>query len=112
MPLPEIPNHLLVKIDRKYQDEIVTEGGHKLFVDTRFRPEWHATINGRVVEAPERLSLPQPWKGLAPEVEVGDEVYFSYLVLFDRQHRDNFEDVFFESPFPDVFTTFYEKKKD
>jgi co-chaperonin GroES (HSP10) len=108
---PSVPDSLLVEIESRYKEEIQTESGIKFFVDTRFRPEWHVTITGRAVSAPEKLNLKPPFDGIKPVVKPGDEVAFSYLVLFDNTFSDDFESVFFEDAPFDPFITTYSNKK-
>jgi len=72
----------LVKIDKKYRDEIKTKSGAKLYVAPEWRPEWHATIEGKVVAIPEKLSDQYfENKGIVADVHVGDKIYFNYLVV-------------------------------
>ena len=45
-------NDILLHLDKKFQDEIITESGIKLYIDTRFNSEWHATVVGEVAALP------------------------------------------------------------
>lgn len=69
-------NKILLSLDKPFQDEIISPNGLKLFLDTRFRPEWNATSIGTVASIPSRLSN----YGL----NVGDEVCFSFSVVESR----------------------------
>ena len=71
-------NKLLVSIDKKYQDK---QGN--LFIDTTFLPEEYATLKGTVMSIPERVD-DEHYKGNIEQLaKVGDEVWFSYGVIFD-----------------------------
>jgi co-chaperonin GroES (HSP10) len=90
--IPVCPqNNIIVQIDKKYQDEIETESGIKLFKDTTFEPGWNATVTGKVVSVPHKVieGTADKWhhrRGMiVPEVQVGDELAFSYMVVFDRE---------------------------
>jgi co-chaperonin GroES (HSP10) len=77
-----------VKIDRAFQDEIITEGGVKFFLDTSYHPEHHATITGELVSVPKRLGPDYRQQGNFVNMEAGDKICFSYLVVFDRGFDD------------------------
>ena len=71
-------NKLLVSIEKKYQDK---QGN--LFIDTTFQPEEYATLKGTVVSIPDRVD-DEHYKGDIEQLaKVGDEVWFSYGVVFD-----------------------------
>jgi co-chaperonin GroES (HSP10) len=99
--VPQCPsNCLVVEIEQKFNEQIVTESGLQLYQDTTYRPEQHATILGKVVSLPRRIDG-RDWAQRAtivPEVRVGDEVVFSYLVVFDMAHRDDRDEVYYEDP--------------
>jgi co-chaperonin GroES (HSP10) len=69
----------IVQIEKKYNDQIGS-----LYIDTTYQPEWYATITGKVVSVPRSISQDRFKKDIVPEVQVGDEILFSYLVVFDR----------------------------
>ncbi len=77
-------DRLLVTIDKKYQDK---QGN--LFIDTTFQPEEYATLKGTVVSVPDRVTE-EYWKGSIDQLaRVGDEIWFSYGVVFDYAvHRE------------------------
>lgn len=78
-------DRLLVTIASKFKEEVVTESGLVLYQDVSFHPEQHATLEGVVYSVPERLRK--------HGIQEGDKVYFSYLVVFDREF-DNTDEVF------------------
>ena len=88
--VPVSPNKkVIVYLDRKFQDIIVTPGGLRLWMDTSWRPGWHATVTGTV------MSVPNALRNKYDLVE-GDELAFNYLVVADQQYRDDRFDVFYE----------------
>ncbi len=80
---------ILVKLDRAFNDEIKTSSGLVLFQDTSYSPEQHVTIQGEVIAIPDKLSSDPFKKDIVPEVEVGDTLFFSYTVVFDRDSLDD-----------------------
>lgn len=74
-PVP-IKNKILLRVDRKLIDEIVTDSGFKLYLAPEYNFEDNATVTG-VVSA-----LPQNFSG---NIAVGDSVAFSYHTISDRE---------------------------
>jgi co-chaperonin GroES (HSP10) len=72
---------IIVKLEKKFQDEIVTPGGLRLFLATEFQPGEHATITGTVISVPKAMSDHAEMKNIEPDVLPGDELVFSYLVV-------------------------------
>lgn len=105
-------NNIIVQIDEKFKEEIELEGGLKLFQDTSFRPEWHVTVTGKVISVPRKVDS-DGWLSrgnIRQQVEVGDEIAFSYLVVFDLMNRDDSDEVFYEEIPIDPFLTTYSNK--
>lgn len=96
MPYPKSPvDRILVQVDKKFEDEIVTESGIKFYKDVSFNPEWNVTVTGKVVSAPSKISrteigldgsfIPDRHRSrLHDEVKEGDELFFSYAVITDK----------------------------
>lgn len=102
MSVPVCPkDYILVEIDSKFKD--TTSGG--LIVDTSWKPGEYATVCGKVASTPLGLTNHPEKRVIAPEVEVGDELAFSYTVVFSRSYIDNKEDVFSEEASDDPFVT-------
>lgn len=94
----------LIKIDKKYQDEIKTKSGVKLYQDTTFRPEWHVTTEGEVVAIPERISDQYfETKGIVPDVQVGDKIYFNYLVIGEANEVRVGETIYYKVDYPAIY---------
>lgn len=88
MPKPITPiNSVLLCLDRALNDEIITTGGLKLFLDPTWNPEWNASVTGVVFGVP--VNCPE-------NVNIGDEVAFSYTVVSDRTSTkvDYFQPIF------------------
>ena len=85
---------VFVKISKRFNDEIVTESGIRLFVDTSWKPEWNTVIHGEVVSIPHKMGRQFENLGIMPQVEVGDKIYFSWMVtlkkdrLFEVEEED------------------------
>lgn len=78
------PNHILLQVDKALNDEILLEGGIKLYLDPTFRPEWNATVTGKVVSKP--IHPKGENKKAIAALKVGDEVAFSYRVISDIEY--------------------------
>jgi co-chaperonin GroES (HSP10) len=73
------PTRIIVQIDKKFND--TSKGG--LYIDTTYKPEYHVNISGKVVAIPKRLPKDFSREGYYATVEVGDKLYFHYLVVLD-----------------------------
>jgi co-chaperonin GroES (HSP10) len=65
-------NSFIIYLEKRYEDEIETKGGLKLYVDTRFQPFKNRVNEGEVIAVPAKYET---------EVEVGDTLYFHHLVV-------------------------------
>lgn len=68
-------------------DEIITEGGLKLYLDSSYNPEIHATVSGIVEALPENPK--SKGKEIVSQLKVGDEVAFNYKVVIDKKYTPN-----------------------
>lgn len=75
---------VLLELDSKYTEEIILEGGLKLYLDPSYSPEWNVTVTGKIA------ALPRGYEGPLKE---GSKVFFSYLVVNDRKFKP--EDEYF-----------------
>jgi co-chaperonin GroES (HSP10) len=66
-------NHVLVEMEAPLVEEIILNGGLKLFIDGSYNVEWNCTVTGKVVGSPKFMS----------NLSAGDEVAFSYSVVAD-----------------------------
>lgn len=82
-------DNLLVKIDKKFQDEIEFDGGLKMSIYTHVNQSEHTTLKGTVVSLPKRLKGIPDTQRILPELQVGDEIYFSYHVVFDQHNTES-----------------------
>lgn len=94
-------NRAILELDQKFTDEIILEGGLKLYLDPSYRPEWNVTVTGTV------KALPRDYQG---ELEVGQKVFFSYMVVNQRTFKSD-EDYFLPTmEGSDFFKEFQDKR--
>lgn len=86
--LKSLRDTIIVTMDKAFEDEIVTESGIKFYKDTTYNAEWSTTCIGKVVSAPAIISKRPDLRGLSNEVNDGDTIFFSYMVVFDGDYRD------------------------
>lgn len=73
------PTRIIVEVDKQFND--VSKGG--IHIDTSYRPEHHVNISGKVVATAKRV--PKDFgPGFYDTVNVGDKLYFHYLVVLDK----------------------------
>jgi len=74
-----VNNMVLVRLNRK-TDEILLEGGVKLYLETRFHKERNAPVTGEVIAVPDQL-LCRKWMEWETEMEleVGAQAWWGYL---------------------------------
>ena len=65
-------NSFIVYLEKRYEDEIETKGGLKLYIDTKFEPFKNRVNEGEVIAVPAKYET---------GVEVGDTLYFHHLVV-------------------------------
>ncbi len=74
-------DNILVEIKSRYDEEIKFASGVTLYVDPRFNPNFHATIEGVVHSVPVRLKYQN--ENIKPIVRPGDTILFSYKTVGD-----------------------------
>jgi len=72
---------VLLSIDKPIQDEIVTEGGLKLFLAEGYNKEWNATVSATIEALPTKYHPKD--KKIIDQLQVGDDVAISYQVCAD-----------------------------
>tara|TARA_S200002703_G_C3684676_1_gene210206 strand:+ start:56 stop:640 length:585 start_codon:yes stop_codon:yes gene_type:complete len=65
-------NSFIVYLDKRYEDEIETKSGLKLYIDPKFEPFKNRVNEGEVIAVPAKYET---------GVEVGDTLYFHHLVV-------------------------------
>jgi len=74
-------NSVFLKIEKPIQDEIILGNGIKLYLAGEYNRQWNATVTGVVTALPDN---PQGrYADIPKELEIGDEVAFSYQVVSD-----------------------------
>ena len=77
------PNTVAVEVGKTLEDT-VTFGDMTLHIDPEFNPTHHARIFGRVIAIPEGRTWDEEGNTINDKVEVGDIIYFHYLVTSDE----------------------------
>ncbi len=78
-------NKVLLSIDKALEDEIILQGGIKLYKDPAYNPEWNVSVTGKIAEIPKTAPI---------AVKKGDDVAFSYKVVAETTFNSNDKDVF------------------
>lgn len=73
------PSRIIVSVEKKFNDQ--TKSG--IYIDTTFKPEHHVVISGKVIATAKKLPRDFRSEGFYDTVEVGDTLYFHYLVVLD-----------------------------
>ena len=76
-------NTVIVEVGKTLEDT-VTFGSMTLHIDPEFNPTHHARIFGRVIAVPEGRTWDEEGNTINDKVEVGDIIYFHYLVTSDE----------------------------
>jgi len=76
-------NNFIVEIEKELNDEMVTEGGLKLYVDTKYNEFEHRTTEGKVLATPLKFNT---------GVSTGDTLYFHHHVVINGGSPLNKED--------------------
>lgn len=76
-------NTVIVEVGQRLDDTIKV-GKTTLYIDPEFNPTHYARIYGRVVAVPEGSCYDESGKKINKVVEVGDTIYFHYLVTNDE----------------------------
>jgi co-chaperonin GroES (HSP10) len=77
---------ILVKIEKRFNDEVVTESGIRLYKDTTFKPEENSTIQGEVVSLPAKHDRKSYSDDFQFNVQLGDKLYFHYNVVLNWEN--------------------------
>lgn len=85
---------ILVTLDKKYKDST----GTGLYIDPTFRPGHYATVTGKVISVPHKLSSHPQKRVINMEVKPGDDLAFAYHVVYNHAATDNATEVYYEDP--------------
>jgi hypothetical protein len=81
--LPVTPiSQVLLQLSKPLQDEIILEGGIKLYLNPEFSPEWNATVSGQIAAKPIGIS----YSKFNEAISDAEEVVFSYSVVNEREY--------------------------
>lgn len=102
-------NKILVQLPEAFQDEISLEGGLKLYIDSSYNKEWNATVTGVVTHLPD--SYDDQFKDIMSQIEVGDEVAFSFRVVADFDYHSDSDHFMLVTPEESPYLRKYTNKK-
>lgn len=74
---------ILVTIEKRFQDEVVTESGLKLYKDSSFKPEENSTTVGVVAAVPAKHDVHNFPPDFKFNVKNGDKLYFNFNITID-----------------------------
>lgn len=74
---------IFVTIDKRFQDEVVTESGLKLYKDSSFKPEENSTTVGVVAAIPVKHDTANFPPDFQFNVKHGDKLYFNFNITID-----------------------------
>jgi co-chaperonin GroES (HSP10) len=105
-----IANHVVVEVDKQFNDTLETESGFKLFIDTTWKPAQYVRIFGTVMSIPLRGTNRYSVENgkIEPDVQVGDKIYFHYNVLMNKENY--LEDNKWFIPYYHIFCAVRNKK--
>lgn len=81
------PTKIIVSVEKQFNDEVTTDSGIKFYKDTTYKPEWNVVSSGKVEAIARRVPKDFTVDGFYNTVEVGDKLYFHYLVVMDEDNR-------------------------
>ncbi len=81
------PTKIIVSVEKQFNDEVTTDSGIKFYKDTTYKPEWNVVSHGKVEAIARRVPKDFTVDGFYNTVEVGDTLYFHYLVVMDEDNR-------------------------
>ncbi len=87
MNIPRPITQVILRIDKSFQDEIITDSGLKLFLDPSYSKEHHVTVTATVVALPIKPS--EKDKKIIDQLSVGDEVSISYRIVCDFEFKSD-----------------------
>lgn len=92
--LPQSPlNKVFVKM-QAYDDLVHTKSGITLYKDTTYNPEWSATVSAPVLSTPRSVREADiDTEGIKEFVKKGDTLLFRYMVIIQKDQRDNDTDI-------------------
>lgn len=84
--MQSVYDRIIVKVDKKWNDEITTDSGITFFKDTTFRPEHGVNTVGIVVSSPLKVTLSHYPVDFVTNVRDGDKLHFLYLAAMDPEN--------------------------
>lgn len=81
-------NSALIRINEAFQEEIITPGGLKLFMDGTYNRNYTATVTGTIAALPIQAKTAKE-KRILDSLKIGDEICMSYLVVYDLDYASD-----------------------
>lgn len=81
MAKPRPLNQVLLTVPQAFTDEIVTESGLKLYLDSSYSKEWNAAVIATIADLP--LKVLAKHQHIFDKLKVGDTVAISYQIVAD-----------------------------
>lgn len=81
--MQSVYDRIWVKVDKKWNDSVTTEGGVTFYQDTTYKPEEHVNTEGTVVSSPLKITRSHYPPGFADIVKDGDRLHFMYIAAMD-----------------------------
>jgi hypothetical protein len=86
---PRPVSQVLLRIEKSLNDEITTDSGLKLYLDSSYRREWNASVTATIAELP--LNPNPKDKKILANLKVGDEVIINYSIVADFEFQGDGE---------------------
>jgi hypothetical protein len=80
-------NKIIVKIERKYYDQIKFRSGIVLYKDTSAHPEDNACIEGTVISVPRSIICRPDYDGYVCDIEPGCKILMRYDVIYSYTNQ-------------------------
>lgn len=94
------PNHVWVKYPKMFEDKIQLKSGLVLDKINDYKPEWHATLFGEISDLAPFI---HPSLKIEDELQVGDRIYFHYLVADEKNIHEQDGEKFLRVPVYKIF---------
>ena len=78
-------SQVLLSVDKALNDEITTDSGLKLYLDSSFKKEWNVAVTAKIAALPIKVSKKD--EAIISQLKVGDEIAMSYQVVADFEFK-------------------------
>lgn len=74
-------SQVVLTIKSAFQEELITDSGLRLFLDSSYRKEWNCAVTATIAALP--VKYPDKYKKIIEQLKVGDECAISYSIVAD-----------------------------